>query len=143
MPLERSAGAIIVRRENNKNLFLLLNYQSGRSRPKAYWDFPKGHIEKGEKLEDTVRREVKEETGIGEIEIVPEFKETIKYFFKADGGIIFKTVVFLLAKTKEKEVKISDEHMGFKWLSFEESLKEVSYKNAKDILKKAKAFLEK
>jgi len=141
MPVERSAGAIIVRQENNKNLFLLLNYQSGSRRPRPYWDFPKGHIEKGETLEDTVRREVEEETGIGKIEIVPGFKQTIKYFFKADNKTIFKTVVFFLAKTREKEVKISDEHIGFKWLSFEESLKQVNYKNAKDILKKADEFL--
>jgi 8-oxo-dGTP pyrophosphatase MutT (NUDIX family) len=144
MPVEKSAGAVIFIKESEKPLFLLLHYPFGFRTPgKSYWDFPKGHIEKGEKLEETARREVAEETGITEIEFLAGFKEWIKYFYKLKGKNIFKIVTFLLAETKTKEVKISWEHIGFKWLPYEEALGQLTFKNAKEILKKANDFLMK
>ena len=142
MPVERSAGAVIFRRENNKIYYLLLHYPSNAKAPKEYWDLPKGHIEKGEKIEDTVRREVKEETGIEDIKFIEGFKEWIKYFFKFKGKNIFKIVTFFLAETKTKTVKVSFEHIGFKWLPYEEAIEKLTFKNAKDILKKANDYLK-
>ena len=142
MPIEKSAGAIIFRRENNKLLFLLLHYPATSHRiDKEYWDLPKGHVEKGETLEDTVKREVKEETGLLNIEILADFKETIKYFFQWEGKNILKFVTFFLAETKTKEVKISDEHVGFIWLPYEEAQEKLTFKNAKQILQKANNYL--
>lgn len=135
MPLEKSAGAVIFRKEGGKVYYLLLHYQSG------HWDFPKGNIEKGEKLEDTARRETKEETGIEDINFTPGLKESIKYFYRLKKKNIFKIVTFFLAETKTKKVKISWEHIGYKWLPYEEALEQLTFKNAKEILKKANRFL--
>ena len=141
MPLEKSAGAVIFRRENKKIKYLLLHYPRGSRRPKPYRDFPKGHIEKGEKPEATARREVEEETGLKDIKFIEGFKEWIKYFFEDKGQTVFKIVTFYLAQTKTKKVKISWEHIGYKWLSYEEALEQLTFKNAKEILKKANDFL--
>ena len=146
MPLEKSAGAVIFRPENNTNYYLLLHYKS------MHWDFPKGNIEKGEKEEEAARREIKEETGIEDIEFIPGFRELIKYFYKLtphqnrfgagqEGQTVFKTVVFYLAKTKEKDIKISWEHIGYTWLPYEKALEQLKFKNAKDTLIKAHQFL--
>lgn len=142
MPFEKSAGAIIFHK-NKEVKYLLLHYPSGAKAPKEYWDLPKGHIEKGEKEIDTVKREVKEETGLENIEIIRGFKEWIKYFFKFKGKMIFKIVTFYLARTKTNNVKISGEHIDYKWLPYEEALEQLTFKNAKDILKKANQFLKK
>ena len=98
-----------------------------------------------------MKREGEEEKEIKEIKIMPGFKEYVRYFFKASYGLgieekkkapwIFKLVVFYLAQTKEIEVKISKEHKDFIWLSFEDALKKLTYKNAKEILKKANDYL--
>lgn len=145
MPVEKSAGAIIFRKQGGEIYYLLLHYQSG------HWEFPKGHIEKGEREEDTVKREVTEETGIAEIKIIPGFKEWVKYFFrptyglseeeKKKVGLIFKLVTFYLANTGTEEVKISSEHKGYKWLAYEEALKQLTFKNAKEILRKANEYV--
>ena len=135
MPLEKSAGAIVFYRGEKGIEYLFLHHRWG------HLDFPKGNIEKGENILKTVRREIEEETGLKKIDLIPEFKEYVKYFYSLKGKTIFKIVIFFLAETKKKEVKISPEHVGFKWLSYQEALKELSFKNAKDILKKAHEFL--
>ncbi len=141
--VEKSAGAVIFRKEGDKIFYLLLHYPSSKRSAKDYWDFPKGHIEKNETLEETVRREVEEETGLKDIKLVKGFKEWIKYFFRADGKNIFKIVTFLLAQTQNKEIKISSEHTGFKWLPYEEALGQLFFQNAKEIIKKANDYLSK
>src|SRR3989344_3491519 len=143
--MERSAGAVIFRKEpfespqgkKTKFFYLLLHYptRSPKSK-KAHWDFPKGHIEKEETETETVKREVREETGLGDINIIYGFKERIKYYFTAKEKTIFKTVVFYLAETKTKSVKISKEHIGFKWLPYNEALKQLTFQKPKDILRK-------
>lgn len=143
MPVERSAGAIIFRKENEKIYYLLLHYPSSARAKKPYWDLPKGHIEKGEKEVDTVKREVEEETGLKDAKIIKGFKEWIKYFFKFKGENVFKIVVFYLAEAKTGNVKISEEHIGYNWLPYEEALAKLTFKNAKEILKKANKFLKK
>ena len=140
MPKETSAGAVVFRK-NGKIYYLLLHYKSG------HWDFPKGHIEDGEEEDKTVKREIEEETGIKDIKIIDGFKEYIKYFFRKtyegnkNAPWTFKIVNFYLAETKIKQVKLSDEHIGYKWLVYEDALKQLTYKNAKEILKKANRYL--
>lgn len=142
MPVEKSAGAVIFKKKEGKIFYLLLQYP-GLRHSKTYWDLPKGHIEKGEKEQETVKREVKEETGLEDVEIILGFKETIKYFFRWEEKNIFKFVTFYLAKAKTEKVKISGEHMGYKWLVCEKALEKLTFKNAKEILKKADDHLSK
>jgi len=156
MPQEFSAGAVIFRKENGRKLYLLLHYES------KHWDFVKGHIELDENEEQTVVRETYEETGISELGFIPGFREKIEYFFRQEGTAvsakkadtaplapmgskretIHKQVIFLLAETNTKDVTLSFEHIGFEWLPYEEALGRLTFENAKDILKKANAFLE-
>ena len=140
MPIEKSAGAVIFRKEGNKIYYLLLHYPSSAKAPKEYWDFPKGHIEKGENLEETVKREIEEETGLTDIKFVEGFKEGIKYFFKFKEVNILKFVTFYLVKTKTKDIKISREHLDYKWLFYKEAIEKLTFKNAKEILKKANDY---
>ena len=154
MSIEKSAGAIIFRKSKGKICYLLLHYPTGSRTSKDYWDLPKGHLEKGEKEIDTVKREVKEETGIENLKFIKGFKEWIKYFFKYrpphqkfdSGGkskTIFKIVTFYLVEVGTKEVKISEEHIGYKWLTYEKALEQLTFENAKEILKKANDFIMK
>lgn len=129
---ERSAGAVLFNETDSGKKFLLLNYPSG------HWDFVKGNIEKGESLRQTVIREIREETGITDVEFIDGFEDKIEYHYQRDGNLVHKEVVFFLAKTKTIDVKISHEHLGFVWLNFDDALKKVTYKNAKDTMNKVK-----
>jgi len=155
MPREKSAGAIIYRMEDSLKYYLLLHYPS-KNRKGGHWEFPKGHVEEGENEEETMRREIEEETGIKDLVIIPGFKKYIKYFFrqyqekaldasgkKVKPGWIFKLVVFFVAETKTKEVRISPEHVGFDWLPIEAAIKKTTFKNSKKLLKEADDFIRK
>lgn len=134
---ERSAGAVLFRENSGTLEYLLLHYHAG------HWDFPKGNVEKGEQELDTVRREVKEETSINNIEFVDGFRKKIEYNYKRNGKLVHKQVVFYLAKTDVKDVKLSFEHKGYGWLNYGQALRRLTYKNAKITLEAANSFLNK
>lgn len=122
---------------DGKRLYLLLHYESG------HWEFVKGKIEKGEEDKDTVVREAREETGITDLNFVFGFREKIEYFYRREGQTIHKEVIFFLAETKARVVKLSHEHIGFDWLPYEDAMARLTFDNAKNILKKTVAFLNK
>ena len=127
--------------------YLLLQHRA------EHWAFPKGLIEKNEKPDEAARREVKEETGIEDFEIIDGFKETEKYFFKVKydyqikergwkrGEGVLKFVTYFLSQAKTKQIKLSHEHIGYLWLDYDDALEGLTYSGAKKILKKANEFL--
>ena len=134
---ETSAGIVLFRREESKKLFLLLHYPSG------HWDFVKGKMEKGEDIQQTAIRETKEETGITDIKFIENFEEWIEYNFQYQGELVHKKVVFFLAETKTKEVKISHEHLNFTWMDYATAMEKTTFDNAKTVLTKAQMLLSK
>ncbi|MBI4840834.1 MAG: NUDIX domain-containing protein [candidate division NC10 bacterium] len=134
MGREISAGVILVRNQPQRE-YLLLDYGS-------HWDFPKGHIEPGEDPQTTAARELQEETGIRDARFVPGFKESMRYFYRKAGEGMLKAVIFFLAETPTGEVTLSPEHSGYLWLPYEEAVKRLTFKNARELLAKAQAFLD-
>ncbi len=137
MAKEKSCGAIVFRKEKDGVKYLLLHYEAG------HWDFPKGNQEKNETEQQTAAREVKEETGIEDVELLDNFKETIKYFYKKGGETIFKEVVFFLAQSFTEHVNLSSEHIGYAWMSYEHAYKRLTFNTSKDLLRKANQFIYK
>jgi 8-oxo-dGTP pyrophosphatase MutT (NUDIX family) len=134
---ETSAGIVLFRKENEKNMFLLLHYPSG------HWDFVKGKMERGESTHETATRETQEETGITDIKYLENFEEWIEYNFQYQGELVQKKVVFFLAETKTEEIKISHEHSGFIWTDYNSAMEKTTFDNAKTVLTKAQALLSK
>ena len=132
---ETSAGIVLFRKEDSKNLFLLLHYPSG------HWDFVKGKMEKGESIQETALRETEEETGITDIKILDDFEEWIEYNFQYQGELVHKKVVFFLAETKSKDVKISHEHTDFTWMDYNTSMEKTTFDNARTVLTKTQKLL--
>lgn len=127
-PEERSAGAVVYRRAGAARVYLLLKYPAG------HWDFPKGNIEKGEEPLQTMRREVREETGLTEITPFEGYRHVIEYFYMRDGRRIHKEVIFFLVESAQKNVTLSFEHQDYAWLGFAEAMKLVTYSNSKKLL---------
>ena len=132
---QTSAGVVLFQNVSSEKLFLLLNY------PQGHWDFVKGKIEENETLYETARRETKEETGISDIEFIDGFEGNIEYDFKFKREDVHKKVIFFLAKTNSKKIRLSHEHNDYLWSGYSESLKKITYQRSKNILIKANEFL--
>ena len=91
------AGAYIF---NNKNELLLLKT------PKKRWGIAGGHLHIGEGIEEGLKREVLEETGLDVVLI------RIHKVFSKGNNII----MLFLAKAINYDVKISNEHEDYAWV---------------------------
>jgi len=115
--------------------YLLLDY--GR-----HWDFPKGHVERGEDDLAAAVRELQEETGLTDPRVVPGFQHEIVYYFRdRKKGLVRKTVVFFLAEVPAGDVVLSHEHVGFEFLPYEQAARRVTYATAKAVLRAAHGHL--
>ena len=109
-----SAGVVVVRQEGGEWRVLLL-------RAYNYWDCPKGVVEPGEQPLATAQREVREETGIDELdfrwgeistETEPYSKNKVaRYYLAQAGGADVKLPISAELGRPE--------HHEFRWLSFE------------------------
>ena len=136
MSSEKSCGAVIFRR-NGTNKYLLLHYEGG------HWDFVKGHVEKDENERQTTLRETEEETGLTDLKFIEGYREAISYFYRRSGRTVRKEVVFYLLESSVENVRLSREHVGFDWLTYDRAMERLTYKNAKDTLQKAHDYLAK
>ena len=136
MAKEVSAGGVIYRVVDGERKFLLLHYNYKQ----PHWDFPKGKIEEGEQPVETARREVKEETGITQLDVKEGFMETVHYFFSREGETVSKDVHYFLMETTQDKVTLSKEHIGYVWLNFAAAMKRLSFKNSQEVLQKAEGI---
>lgn len=136
--IEKSCGIILYRMKGVNRDYLLLHYPGG------HWDFAKGHVESFDTSEeDTARRELKEETGLTDIEIKPLYREVMYYEFRrGKSELVKKSVIYFLAEAKQEDVKISFEHKGYVWLPYQKAMKQVTYDNARTLLEKAEKLLQ-
>ena len=128
MNKETSIGAIVFKKLSNKFRFLIL-----RRRDNSIWEFPKGHIKTDESEYDTLKRELSEELGIKEYDLVKDFREEISYV--SSRNVVRKFVFYLL--NWDGAIKESEEHIEHKWITLEEASEYFEHKDIIRLLKKA------
>ena len=136
--MEKSCGIVLF----NSDEFLLIQHPTKSNGDEGHWDFPKGHVEGNETELETAKRELIEETGIAEFRIFNGFRHRIEYNFSKDNRIVSKEVIFFLAESNIKDVKLSSEHQNFIWLNFNLAYGKLTYVNAKEVLAAVKMFLD-
>ncbi|MEE8192520.1 MAG: NUDIX hydrolase [Gemmatimonadales bacterium] len=129
---ETSAGGVVFRctPEGPRFLLILDSYKN--------WGFPKGHIDEGESPDVTARREIQEETGLGDL-ILRAPLGTIDWFFRFRGRLIHKFCHFYLFESRESEAtpQLSEGITACEWYSSKDALEKISYDNARGMLRQA------
>jgi len=137
-PIKRvSSGGIVLNRKNN----ILLLYK----RSTGEYLIPNGEVIEGETLEQTAVREILEETGYKTV--VVRKIDVSEYTYTWDDGRTYhkKEHHFLLIledQRKRSSKRSSHEDYTNKWVSLNEAVKLVTYKDARECLGKLRHILQ-
>ncbi len=109
--------------------------------------YPKGHIEKGESVEKAALREVKEESGYQDLELV--IKLGVAHFqyhsALAQHKVTVHTYLFKLKSQKQKKKLGADWYEQFRqvlWLTAAQAKKKVHFENIKKFIDKAEKVIK-
>lgn len=111
----------------------------------GHWGVPKGHPETGESIEQTIERELAEETGLALKRLLREPVFTNTYSFKKDGVLVNKETKYYLALMEKQEPVISEEFrpeiLQAVWMPFSELIGLVGHADAKAFMMKISEYL--
>lgn len=135
--VETSAGGVIYRWLGGVPHVLLIRdaYE--------HWGLPKGHLEKGETPDAAALREAEEETGLAKLLLGPRL-QTIDWYFRAKGRLIHKFCHFYLMESPVGDTvpQLDEGITACSWVALPEALDQISYDNAREVLRRAAAELE-
>ena len=139
-----SAGCYLLRKNDNKYELLVIHRVKLLGEEK--YVLPKGHQEGNETLEETARREVAEETGYLDIEIIK--KIGINDYILSWNKDVHKTDNYFLAilksekQTHQELTKAeSDSKMEVLWTDWEDGLKILSWENLDGVFEKIEKYI--
>ena len=99
---------------NKKEIFI-----AQRNDIKGIWQFPQGGIDKGEEVQEALFRELEEEIGTRDVEIIAEYPEWISYDFPEKIAKKMKPYAgqkqryFLVKLAKDAKIDIDTKHPEF------------------------------
>ena len=130
---QHSCGAVIFRDSGESREFLLVRQRKG------HWSFSKGHREGSETEEETARREILEETGLG-VRFLPGFRTM--YTYEKKPGVM-KTVTFFLAEHTEGTLHTQKEELiDAGWFTAEEALQHITFERDRKVFQEALSALQ-
>ena len=134
--IERSAGGVVVRAIDGQPHILVIRD------PYQNWGLPKGHLEDGEKSGEAAVREVREETGLGDL-ILGQELASIDWYFRAGTKLVHKFCAFYLMTSREGEPhpEAAEGITECVWLPLDEAAARISYDNARDVVNAAREVL--
>lgn len=122
---EPTAGGIVFRR-NDKGQVEILLIQDAKDR----WTIPKGHIEEGETAQQTAKREISEEAGLKEMDVLNWLGKIHFRYRRIDKLVLMTTQIYLVRAKGDTDAIQKEEWMnGIKWFSFHEALDVIEYED--------------
>lgn len=109
--MRQSIEAWIYHPEDGEILLLKVENESV-----SFWQPITGGIESGESPEEACLREIKEETGL--LLACSDLTSLGDFMVKIDENLTIHKNLFLVL-TEQKEIRISDEHVGAQWVALD------------------------
>lgn len=131
---EPTAGGIVFRKNQQDEVEILL-IQDAKDR----WTIPKGHIEEGETAQQTAKREIGEEAGLTNVEVIGWLGKIHFRYRRVDRLVLMTTQIYLVrAKGDTDAIKKEEWMNGIKWFSFHDALDEIEYEDIGKLMLLAK-----
>lgn len=105
--------------QNGEGKLLLLRLDPKKIKdPRGEWDIPGGRIHRDESMEDALRREVYEETGLDSILQIIPFKMSLSPLRlpTRSGHVGLVLATYLCSCIDTNRIQLSDEHIDFDWV---------------------------
>jgi 8-oxo-dGTP pyrophosphatase MutT (NUDIX family) len=121
-----SAGAIILREVDGELKVALAQ----RKRKTKTWVIPKGHVEPGETIEQAALREIYEEAGLHDVQLIKYLGSLLRESTK-NGDCIQKTIHYYLAYALDGKNPLPPTDKGFTepgWFTPRQAIKLLPYK---------------
>ncbi len=119
---------------------LLLRANPEEMRTKIeHWDLPGGRIEVDDSIEETLIREVEEELGTRDIEIIEHFDTFISNFkIPIDDGTVGLLLIVYKCKLPDNsmEFKLSSENLEYRWATIDKSKELLKVKYPRSFIQK-------
>ncbi len=129
-----SAGAIILREVEGKLKIALAQHQ----RAIKTWVLPKGHVEEGESVEEAALREIFEETGLDNVQLIKHLGTIMRESVKSNGDVEQKTIHFYLAYALSNRQSPDPSDLSFTevgWFPPEEAIEVLPYEGERAFLR--------
>ena len=121
---EPTAGGVVFRRGNEGIEILLI--QDAKDR----WTIPKGHIEEGETAQQTAKREIGEEAGLKDLDVLGWLGKIHFRYRRIDKLVLMTTQIYLVRAKGDTNAIQKEEWMnGIKWFSFNDALDAIEYED--------------
>ena len=131
---EPTSGGIVFRHTKDGELEILL-IQDAKDR----WTIPKGHIEEGENAAQTARREIGEEAGLHDVDMLGWLGKIHFRYRRMDRLVLMTTQIYLVrVRTDGNEIQKEEWMNGIKWFDFNEALDLIEYEDIAKLMLKAK-----
>ena len=132
---EPTSGGIVFRLTADRLDIEVLLIQDSKGR----WTIPKGHIEPGETAKMTARREIEEETGLKNFDILTWLGKIHFKYRRADKLVLMTTQIYLVQALDAREMPTAEKWMkGIKWFPFAEALDLIEYEDIEKLMLIAK-----
>ncbi|MBC7459391.1 NUDIX domain-containing protein [Candidatus Saccharibacteria bacterium] len=122
---EPTSGAVVFRHDEKGGVEMLL-IQDAKDR----WTIPKGHIEEGETAQQTAKREIGEETGLMNTEVLGWLGKIHFRYRRVDKLVLMTTQIYLMRALGDTNAIQKEEYMnGIKWFGFHDALDAIEYED--------------
>jgi len=129
-----SAGAIILRGIGGELKIALAHHNNSLKE----WVLPKGHVEPGESLEQAALREIHEEAGLANVQLINHLGTLMRQSIKPNGEVVDKTIHYYLAYALGNGHFQTPSDLRFTevgWFSPEQALEKVAYETDRTFMK--------